>query len=382
MMRVAYVCADPGIPVFGSKGASIHVQEMCCAFLRLGVEVTVFSPRLEGEPPAGLAALRLRPLPALTGKAEERACGILASNRVLEAALDDAAFDLVYERHALFAHAAMEHAARRRLPSVLEVNAPLLDEQARHRGLALPEAAAASARRAFAAARVVTAVTPAAARYAEALGAARVEVVPNAVDPRRFPRREVAEGPFTVGFLGTLRPWHDVATLLEAFALLRASLVPEARLLIVGDGPERPTLEARVAALGLGAAVEFTGAVPARAVPEALARMHVGVAPYRGGEPFYFSPLKLYEYMAAGLPVVASRVGDLPDLVTGWRIGLACPPDDPAALASALARLAMAPAAARRMGEAARAEVLAHHTWDGVAARVLAWAGGPERVAS
>jgi glycosyltransferase involved in cell wall biosynthesis len=79
--------------------------------------------------------------------------------------------------------------------------------------------------------------------------------------------------------------------------------------------------------------------------------------------------------MAAGLPVVASDVGDLATLVRDGETGLVCPPDDPAALAAALAALADDPAAARRMGCAGRARVLERHTWTGVAARVLALAG-------
>lgn len=372
-MRVAYVTTDPGIPVFGMKGASIHVQEVMRALVRQGAEVAVFSPRIEGEPPRDLARVRRHPLPSLGGfAAEERAARALAANATLDAALSEAGpFDLIYERHALFAYAAMEHAARHCIPSVLEVNAPLLEEQVRHRTLARPEAARDSARRSLSAAGLVTAVSPAVAGYARDLGAKRVEVVPNGVDPRRFPPSAPATGPFTVGFLGTLKPWHDVATSVDALARLKAGPVPGARLLIVGEGPERPAIEARLAALDLGDAAEFTGALPAEAVPGALARMHVGVAPYRGGDPFYFSPLKLYEYMAAGLPVVASRVGDLPEVVRHERTGLLVSPDDPDALAAALARIAANPSAARAMGSAGRAEVLARHTWDAVVDRVL-----------
>jgi glycosyltransferase involved in cell wall biosynthesis len=87
--------------------------------------------------------------------------------------------------------------------------------------LALPEAAAASARRAMRAARIVVAVSDAVAGYARDHGAGRVEVIPNAVDPARFPAVERPEGRLVVGFLGTLRPWHDVATLVAAMPLLR-----------------------------------------------------------------------------------------------------------------------------------------------------------------
>jgi glycosyltransferase involved in cell wall biosynthesis len=110
--------------------------------------------------------------------------------------------------------------------------------------------------------------------------------------------------------------------------------------------------------------------------------MDIGVAPYRGGEPFYFSPLKIYEYMASGLPVVASDVGDLARVVRHGETGLICPPDDPAALAAALGRLADDPASARRMGRAGRAQVFERHTWAGVAWRVLALAGRAPKAAA
>jgi glycosyltransferase involved in cell wall biosynthesis len=374
-MRIAYVCTDPGVPAFGRKGSSVHVQEMLRAFLRRGARVTLISPRLDDPAPSDLDGVRLHRLPACDGRnGEARAAWALATNSAVLDGLEACGpFDLIYERHALFAHAAMEFAAARRIYSVLELNAPLIDEQTRHRSLACRHEAAASAQRAFAAAGLVAAVSPSVADYATGYGAdrARVAVVANAVDPARFPSRHAPEGPFTVGFLGTLKPWHDVETLIESFGRLRAGAVPEARLLIVGDGPERKALAAQLHRLGLGDAAHFSGAVPAAEVPAWLARMHVAVAPYRGDQPFYFSPLKLYEYMGAGLAVIASRVGHLGDVVAQHRTGVLVPPQNPVALCDALARLAGDADLRARLGAAARAHVLAHHTWDRVAARLL-----------
>jgi glycosyltransferase involved in cell wall biosynthesis len=122
-------------------------------------------------------------------------------------------------------------------------------------------------------------------------------------------------------------------------------------------------------------ATRFTGAVAPEAVPGLLASMDVAVAPYPRLAHFYFSPLKVYEYMAAGLPVVASRIGQLAQVLRHEVDGLFCPPGDAHALAAALERLRAEPALRRRLGLAARAKVLREHTWEAVARRILGLAG-------
>jgi glycosyltransferase involved in cell wall biosynthesis len=146
-------------------------------------------------------------------------------------------------------------------------------------------------------------------------------------------------------------------------------------LLIVGDGPERARLEADLAARDLRESAQLTGAVAPEAVPGLLASMDVAVAPYPPLASFYFSPLKVYEYMAAGLPVVASHIGQLAALLRDGVDGLFCPPGDAAALAAALERLKREPALRVRLGQAARAKVLREHTWEAVAQRILDLAG-------
>lgn len=381
-MRIAYISTDPGIPVFGCKGASIHVQEMLRAFLTKGAEITIFSPKIDDDPPADLAAVKCHRLPEVPkGNAAQRANHLMELNNsvrnVFEIADKMAApFDLIYERHALFAHAAMCYARSAEIPSVLEVNAPLIDEQMRHRSLDRVDDAILSTIHAFESANHIVAVSPEVADYVKLHGASesQVQVIPNAVNPLRFQTVAQFDGPFRIGFLGTLKPWHDLPLIAEAFAIVRQS-IPNAELLIVGDGPERSSLEAQLKKLGILDATQFTGAVPADEVPTWLNKMHVGLATYRGSDSFYFSPLKLYEYMAAGLPVVISRVGNLQDAIVEGTIGISVPPDDVQALADALIGLATAPNRAKTMGGAARDHVLATHTWDNVAERVLKSAG-------
>jgi glycosyltransferase involved in cell wall biosynthesis len=126
---------------------------------------------------------------------------------------------------------------------------------------------------------------------------------------------------------------------------------------------------------GLRSAAEIAGSVAPAAVPDLLARMDASVAPYPALEPFYFSPLKVIESMAAGLPVVASAVGDLPHLIDDGRTGRLVAPGVPDALAAVLARLATRPDERRRLGSAARAHVLREHTWDAVVGRLVRLAG-------
>ena len=271
----------------------------------------------------------------------------------------------------------MEYAQACARPGLLEVNAPLIEEQAEHRGLVDRVGAQRATERAFRAAAALVAVSNEVAQYLEGFPAARgkVQVVPNGVSPERFPpdlrpSLPAAPGTFTVGFTGSMKPWHGLGVLLEAFARLHASH-PESRLLLVGDGAGREPLAAEASSLGLGASVQFTGAVAPADVPGLLASMDVGVAPYPRMAKFYFSPLKVYEYMAAARPVVASRAGQLENLIEPEVTGLLVPPGDAAALAAGLERIRSEPGLGLRLGKAARAEVLQHHTWEGAVRRIL-----------
>jgi glycosyltransferase involved in cell wall biosynthesis len=378
-MRLAYVCADRGVPVFGRKGCSIHVQEVIRAMIAQGVEVVLFAMRAEGEPPPGLGAVPVRRLPPIPkGDVAGREQAALASNSAVCALLErEGPFDVVYERYSLWSYAGMAHARAQGIPGLLEVNAPLIEEQATHRSLVDRASAERVAERVFREATALIAVSDVLATYLEQYPAARgcVHVVPNGVNPDRFPAdltlaRRAAPGTFTVGFVGTLKPWHGLAILVEAFALLHQQ-AGDARLLIVGDGPERPILEADLAARGLLEWTDFAGAVAHEQVPGLLAAMDVAVAPYLGQLHFYFSPLKVFEYMAAGRPVVASCIGQLAELIQHGCNGLLCPADDALALAAALQQLRDNASLRERLGQAARATVLTHYTWKAQVQRIL-----------
>jgi glycosyltransferase involved in cell wall biosynthesis len=375
-MRAAYVCADSGVPVFGRKGASVHVREVVRALGRKGASVDVFALNRGEDPARDLPNARVHVFAANPcGPVAERERACLSANDDLREALDASGpFDLVYERFSLWSHAAMEWARDRAVPGILEVNAPLLEEQADHRELYDREAADRSSRRAFRAASAILAVSSPLAAYLDGFPEARgrIHVVPNGVDPARFAaasRSQGTTGPFTVGFAGSLKPWHGLPVLVEAFGLFR-SRHPDARLRIVGDGPGRAALEADLTRRGLRDAADLLGSVAHEEIPGHLASMDVAVAPHVKSAT-YLSPLKVYEYLAAGRAIVASRTRPLEEAIREGISGLLVPPGDAVALAAALERLHADPELRRRLGEAARADAVRRHSWDAVVERIL-----------
>lgn len=374
-MRIAYVCTDPGIPVFGRKGASVHAQAVLTELVRTGHEVHLLTPRPGGDPLPGVTVHRLPTIG--TGDAAQREVRAQASDGHVAELLDVVEPDLVYERYALWGRTATRWARRHRVRSILEVNAPLVEEQSRFRQLVHRDAAEVTAHSALTQAGIVVCVSEPVASWARAVGAdpAAVLVEPNGVDPARITVSDTPVTPpdaeqFTVGFVGTLKPWHGLEILVDAMLpLLRRD--PSWRLLLVGDGPLAADLRTRLADAWVAARAELTGAVAPADVTAHLHRMDVACAPYPAGGSDYFSPLKVYEYLAAGVPVVASAVGQLPAALDGGRLGRLVPAGNPTALTEALLELRADHARRVALRDAGRSAVLARHTWAALVDRVL-----------
>ncbi|MCX7851896.1 MAG: glycosyltransferase family 4 protein [Caldilineales bacterium] len=196
---------------------------------------------------------------------------------------------------------------------------------------------------------------------------AKVSLIPNGVDPTMFDPADRGEGwrqwwglgdRFVVTYAGALGPANDIPTLLRAAARLRAR--SDIHFLLVGDGKERPQLEAWAAAEGL-TNVTFTGAVPKEQMPTVLAASDACVAILRDIPSFRTTyPNKVFDYMAAGRPTILAIDGVIRQVVETAGAGVCVPPGDDAALAAAVVQLAADRQAARAMGEAARRHVVAH----------------------
>ena len=382
-MRIAYICCDPGIPVFGTKGASVHIQEVVRELRSAGHEVVLYALRSGEHVPADLADLELH-LEAVAdaAPAEREQAQVRAAQRIASQVIADGA-DLVYERYSLFSTALTDVTAATGVPGVLEVNAPLIDEQRRHRSLVDVSGAKQVLRRQVGAARVTVCVSDPVADWvrrriadvpdAEAV-AGRIHTVPNGVSVRRIQPQPADPDRVVVTFVGTLKPWHGVAALITAAALARQQW----SLRIIGDGPEMETLRAQAERLGVEA--DFRGAVAPEEIPAHMAGSAIGVAPYPdlgGLEQQYFSPMKVLEYLAAGLAVVASDVGQIPQLLEeGPQLhGVLVAPSDPTALAAALDDLAASPQRRARLGRDGRLLAEERHSWARVVTRILELAG-------
>ena len=166
-----------------------------------------------------------------------------------------------------------------------------------------------------------------------------------------------------IGTVSSLVAYEGLDCLIEAFALL-GPVLPDVRLLIVGDGVSRPQLEERARRSGFGDRVVFTGRVHRDLAVRYHQALDVFVVPRKDLDVTRsVTPLKPVEALACARPVVASRLPALQEIIDDGGDGVMVPPDDPAALANALASLLRDPSAVTAMGRAGRAKILSTRTW-------------------
>jgi glycosyltransferase involved in cell wall biosynthesis len=363
-VRLLYTAIDQSVP--GTHGGSIHVQAVAEGLAARGHEVHVATHRNGSWPAGGVTWHEMAP------PLGSRALRWLRTGTVADLARAIGA-DAVMERYYNFGGEGVLAAHRLGVPAVLEVNAPVID---------YPGSAKARLDRALLVEpmrrwrdricrHVDLFVTTTSdilppwidrARVLEVEWGADVSQFQPAADDRGDTR---ADRRIQCVFAGAFRSWHGAVHLCAALARLHASGETRFGATLIGDGPERAAAER--AARGVPGVV-FTGAMSHEALPAALAAADIGVAPFDPARHaplrlgFYWSPLKIFEYMAAGLPVVAPALDRLGRLVEHGREGVLYDPRAPRALDQALLSLADADVR-RRMGAAARARVLTDFSW-------------------
>jgi glycosyltransferase involved in cell wall biosynthesis len=387
-VRILYAAIDQIVP--GTLGGSTHVQAVAEGLAALGHDVHVAVRA--GTPDRRRPHARRESLPTTpAGSATWHDLGtplgspnlrLLRSGR-LRALATAVRPDVVIERYHNFGGEGLLAARAVGARTVLEVNAPVVDYPGSPKRTVDRLLLAEPMRRwrewqCRAADLIVTTDrailppdTPAAKVIETEWGADTVRFHPGAIGPVPFARQP---GELIAVFAGAFRAWHGVGRLVDAMAALERRGSPW-RAVLIGDGPERAGLEARVTAERL-TRVAFTGSLPYDAMPAALAAADVGVAPFdpdahaplRRG--FYWSPLKVFEYMASGLPVVAPALPRLRAVVGEGgggaggegEAGVLYDGAAPDALPAALDTLAD-PDRRRRLGAAARARAEQHFSW-------------------
>jgi glycosyltransferase involved in cell wall biosynthesis len=203
-------------------------------------------------------------------------------------------------------------------------------------------------------------------RISVVLNGVNVELFARLYDDKSIRRRYNLRPSPTVTFVGSFQPWHGVELLVSSFNRVR-SRVPDAQLILIGDGPGRDLVATQIAQMGLAKGIKLLGQLSQEQVAEILSVSDVAVAPY----PFQHAdivgtPLKLLEYMAAGKAIVASTA-PIHEIIEDQITGLRVPPADPDALAEAISRLLSDQALRARLGASARRQAQEQHSWDRVA---------------
>jgi glycosyltransferase involved in cell wall biosynthesis len=363
----------------GDGAEGVHIHSMIDAFEALGHEVAVESlarPAGAGQGDAGMLATLRRRLPQGVFEA-----GALAANivefRAMRQGLRAMAPSFVYTRHALFDLGGVQAAVRARIPVVLEVNRLYTAKtMGQFEPLTFPRLAARLERKVLRLSDVVVAVsTPLRRQIEEAAGDdLNILVLPNGADPdlfdpARIDGREVrarygVANCFIVGWVGVLRSWHGLDLLLRA-----AQRIPEAVVLIVGDGPARSEVEQLAESLGMSQRVHITGRLSHQEVPQHVAAFDIAVSPDdRTG---FASPMKVIEYMAMARAVVVPRLPNFLDIVRDGDTGVVFEPSDSADLARRIAEVHASPELRQRLGERARLEVERRLNWQQNARVVL-----------
>jgi glycosyltransferase involved in cell wall biosynthesis len=409
-MKLLYLCPDLGIPVLGHKGASVHVRELTGAFKRAGHRITLAAQLLNKSPwetPAAfdMPLLQIRPTVGASGAvqafkefnetlgAENSLPGelrrILYNKELaedLKRRFENDPPDFIYERASIFATAGISLARHFKVPHILELNAPLAQEQSVYRTTGFGDLAAQAERWTLNQTDAVLVVSSELRKHVLSLGVRpeRIHIVPNGVDPAQFKpgkpdsklrRKWKLNGAPVLGFVGGLRPWHGVEILPDLLARLNKSKRP-IQLVIAGDGQLRSGLERQFKQRELLDHITFTGALPHEQLPGIIQQFDIALAPYpKHTHDFYFSPLKLFEYMACGIPVVAANLGQITEVISDGKTGLLYEPGQLDALANRCEKLLGDSRLRARIGAAAAAVIRREFTWDKNAARVAELAG-------
>jgi len=361
-------------------GQYVHIEEMIGALRELGHEVVIVAPAgAEDEAfgaDAGIVASLKRHLPKFIYEIAELGYSLVAY-RQLAAAVRQHRPDCLYERYNLFLPSGIWISRRFKLPMLLEINAPILEERARYDGLSLKRLGRWSQRYAWCNADRVLPVTQVLANVVASYGVPfeRINVIPNGINGTRFKPAHTEsakkalglEGNIVLGFTGFVRDWHGLDKVVDMIA--KDPPNSSRTLLVVGDGPARAALEQQAEKLGITQRVHFTGIIDRDEVARYVAAFDIALQP---AVVAYASPLKLFEYLALGKAIIGPAQPNIEEILTDGYNAVLFDPADSQSMSQVIDRLCADPALRERIAENARRTIEEQKlTWLGNAQKVV-----------
>ncbi|MEW6378723.1 MAG: glycosyltransferase family 4 protein [bacterium] len=286
-------------------------------------------------------------------------------------------YDFLYERYALNNFASTFLAQRYGIPLVLEVNDATVIE--RSRPCALKEMARSIERKVFEKANLLITITHhfkqlILDQYRQ-IPEEKILVLPNAIDPQRFEippskklRKEYLgiQARYVIGCVGAFVYWHGLDFLLQSVHDLLEEM--DIHVLLVGDGPVRKDLEKLINVLNIQNRVTITGFVDYQDVPRYIELFDIGLM---AGSNMHGSPMKIFEYMALGVPPIAADYPPLREIIRDGEDGSLFPPNDTVSLRMKIRELLDDGKMRNRMGRRAKEKVMNQFTWLGNAEKLL-----------
>lgn len=208
--------------------------------------------------------------------------------------------------------------------------------------------------------------------------APKIKVIPNGADSDSFDKLQspdiLEQQVFTnICFIGSFHPWHGIELLIDAFKDVCAQ-TSLARLIIIGDGISRKQMELKARLNNLEDRIIFTGRLSNDETIRRLKTMDILAAPYCFVENFYYSPIKIFEYMASGKAIVASGIGQISEILDDEKDALLVKPASKTELSRALLRLIGSKDLRLKLGNNALQKAK-NYTWEKTAKKLLNLAG-------